>query len=357
MTGAERIITALKRQQPDRVPTMEWVLNPDVTEAITGDRDQIKFAKKMGVDAVSVSLNYTKQTIDDKHFMDEWGVTRISYDEYPTPVAYPIKEESDFDGFNVPDPDAEHRFDSIRQALKEAEGEVGVVARVKDVFSQPRDMMGFENFLMSFYLQPELAARLMEMCVEHSSRIGHNLKELGVEAVVIGDDIANNTGLLMRPEMYVEQVYPYFKRLVQNLKAEGLYVIKHSDGDLRAVLPELVDSGIDCLDPIDPLGDMDIAYMKQTYGNRIALKGNIDCVKTLVEKPLMDVRRETARCILDASLFGGHIISSSNSIHKGIKPQNYKYFLEQTHELGVYPLDVAALAKIANDENQQIKLK
>ncbi|MEG2189125.1 MAG: hypothetical protein RRY08_04780, partial [Christensenella sp.] len=127
MTGAERIITALKRQQPDRVPTMEWVLNPDVTEAITGDRDQIKFAKKMGVDAVSVSLNYTKQTIDDKHFMDEWGVTRISYDEYPTPVAYPIKEESDFDGFNVPDPDAEHRFDSIRQALKEAEGEVGVV--------------------------------------------------------------------------------------------------------------------------------------------------------------------------------------------------------------------------------------
>lgn len=350
MTGKERILTALKRQQPDRVPTMEWVLNPDVTEAITGDRDQIAFAKKMGVDAVAVSLNYTKEKIDDRHFVDEWGVTRISYDEYPTPVGYPIKDENDFKNFKVPDPDAEYRFDSIKQALREADGEIGVIARVKDIFSLPRDMMGFEDFLMSFYLQPELAAQLMQMCVEHSTRIGHNLRELGIEVVVVGDDIANNTGLLMRPEMYVEQVYPHFKQLVQNLKKEGLYVIKHSDGDLRAVLPELVDSGIDCLDPIDPLGSMDIAYMKKTYGGRIALKGNIDCVKTLVEKPLADVRKETARCILDASVGGGHIISSSNSIHKGIAPDNYKYFLEQVCELGAYPLDTQALEKIANGE-------
>lgn len=350
MTGRERIISALKREQPDRVPTMEWVLNPDVTEAITGDRDQLAFAKKAGLDAIAVSLNYAKETFDDRHYIDEWGVKRISYDEYPTPVEYPIKDENDFKSFKVPDPDAEYRFDSIKKALKEADGEIGVVARVKDVFSEPRDLMGFEEFLMSFYLQPELAAQLMEMCVEHSTRIGHNLRELGVEVVVIGDDIANNTGLLMRPEMYLEQVYPYFKQLVQNLKKEGLYVIKHSDGDLRAVLDELVDSGIDCLDPIDPLGSMDIAYMKRVYGGRIALKGNIDCVKTLVDKPLEDVRAETARCILDASSGGGHIISSSNSIHKGIDPRNYKYFLEQVHELGVYPLDVKGLAKIANSE-------
>lgn len=350
MTGRERIIAALKREQPDRVPTMEWVLNPDVTEAISGDRDQLTFAKKMGIDAIAVSLNYSREKVDDEHFVDEWGVKRISYDEYPTPVAYPIKDENDFKNFKVPDPDAEYRFDSIKKALKEAEGEVGIVARVKDIFSEPRDLMGFEEFLMSFYLQPELAAQLMEMCVEHSTRIAHNLKELGVEVVVIGDDIANNTGLLMRPEMYVEQVYPYFKKLVQNLKAEGLYVIKHSDGDLRAVLDELVDSGIDCLDPIDPLGSMDIAYMKKTYGGRIALKGNIDCVETLVEKPLEDVRKETARCIIDASVGGGHIISSSNSIHKGISPRNYEYFLKQVHELGVYPLDLAELEKIANGE-------
>ena len=347
MTGRERILTALKREQPDRVPTMEWVLNPDVTEAITGDRDALAFARKAGVDAIAVSLNYTSEKLDDKHFIDEWGVKRISYDEYPTPVGYPITDEASFEQYHVPDPDAEYRFDSIRRALERAQGEIGIVARVKDVFSIPRDLMGFEEFLMSFYLQPELTARLMQMCVEHSTRIGHNLREIGIEVVVIGDDIANNTGLLLRPEMYMEQVYPYFKQLVQNLKKEGLFVIKHSDGDLHAVLDALVDSGIDCLDPIDPLVNMDIAEMKKIYGDRIALKGNIDCVRTLVEKPLGDVRRETARCMLDASVGGGHIISSSNSIHRGISPENYKYFLQQVHELGSYPLDVEELRRIA----------
>lgn len=347
MNGIDRIITALERKVPDRVPTLEWVLNPDVTSAMTGDSDQIDFAKKMGVDAVSVSLNYRKTVIDDKHFIDEWGVKRISYDEYPTPIGYPIAEMSDFEKFKEPDPDDEYRFQSIKAALKKADGEIGIVARVKDIFSQPRDMMGFDNWLMSFYLDPDLSKALMEMCVSHSTRIAKNLAEIGIKVVVIGDDIANNTGLLISPDMYREQILPHFAQLVRNLKDAGLYVIKHSDGDLRLILDDLVGTGIDCLDPIDPLGNMDIAEIKKTYGDRIALKGNIDCVSTLVDKSEEDVIRETAACMLDASLNGGHIISSSNSIHRGINPVNYRVFLETIHKYGMYPLDVDTLKKLA----------
>ena len=60
--------------------------------------------------------------------------------------------------------------------------------------------------------------------------------------------------------MYREQVPPHFRRLVQNIKKTGLFVIKHSDGDLRAVVDDLFDTGIDCLDPIDPLGNMSMSY-------------------------------------------------------------------------------------------------
>jgi uroporphyrinogen decarboxylase len=350
MTGRERLLCALRRQEPDRVPTLEWVLNPDVTEAIAGTRSQLEFARLMGVDGISVSLTEKRTVVDSKHYRDEWGVLRISYDEYPTPVEYPIKDEEDFKKLVIPDPDAEYRFDAIRRAMDESEGEIAIVARVKDVFSQPRDLMGFENFLMSFYLQPELASMLMEMCVEYSTRIACNLKELGVEIVVLGDDIANNTGLLLSPKMYREQVLPHFRRLVQNIKKTGLFVIKHSDGDLRAVVDDLVDTGIDCLDPIDPLGNMSMSYMKQNYGDRIALKGNVDCVKTLVDKNVEDVRRETALCMLEGSVGGGHIISSSNSIHRGINPVNYKAFLDAIKEFGNYPLDIGQLKAIAGIE-------
>lgn len=348
MTGRERILTALRRQQPDRVPTMEWVLHPQVLMDMNGAASDIEFVQKAGLDGIAVSLDYTKDKIDNRHFRDEWGVVRVSYDDYPNPVGYPVSDYADFEKLVIPDPDADYRFSKIQNALKTVGDEIAVVARVKDVFSQPRDLMGFENFLMAFYFDPDLIETLMQMCVTYSTKIAKNLVKLGVEAIVIGDDIANNTGLLIKPEMYMEQVYPHFKELVGNFKRLGLIVIKHSDGDLRAVLPELVESGIDCLDPIDPLGSMDMAYMKETYGDRIALKGNVDCVKTLVDKNVDDVRREVAQCMLEGSVGGGHIISSSNSIHKGINHVNYQAFLDAVKEFGQYPIDEAKLRGVVS---------
>ena len=83
--------------------------------------------------------------------------------------------------------------------------------------------------------------------------------------------------------------------------------------------------GIDCLDPIDARGNMDLAALKARYGDRIAFKGNVDCVETLVNKTEDQVRREVARCLLQGSVGGGHIISSSNSIHSGINPVSYTH--------------------------------
>lgn len=222
-----------------------------------------------------------------------------------------------------------------------------VIARVRDVFSQPRDLMGFENFLAGFYEEPKLVQRLMEMSVEYSGRICENLAGLGIEVIVVGDDIANDQALLMNPDMYREQVLPHFEALVKKAKSLGLKVIKHSDGDLNSVVEDLVNTGIDCLDPIDARGNMDLAALKARYGNRIAFKGNVDCVETLVNKTEDQVRREVACCLLQGSVGGGHIISSSNSIHSGINPQNYKVFLDALKELGTYPLDIEKLKQIA----------
>lgn len=345
MTGRERILTALERRQPDKVPTMEWVINPHVIEGIAGYTSDVRFVSEYDIDGIAVALQYRKQTVDSEHYIDEWGITRRSNDEYPTPVKFPISEPRDLNSYQIPDPDDDFRFTKILNIMKEIGMEKAVVPRVKDVFSMPRDLMGFENFLMSFYLEPQLAQDLIEMSVEHSIRIAKNLKSMGTEIIVIGDDIANNTGLLISPDMYREQVYPSFKRLVEAFKKIGLKVIKHTDGDLRAILDELVDSGIDCLDPIDPLGNMDMGYMKKTYGDRIALKGNVDCVHTLVEGTLEEVEADVKKCLLQGSVGGGHIISSSNTVHVGISPQNYRYFLECIERYGEYPLDIGELKR------------
>lgn len=343
MTGRERILAVLEGKEPDKLPTMEWVINPNVIRDIAGYTSDVRFVQEYGMDGIAVSLQYRQEDIDGQHYRDEWGIVRKSKDEYPTPVEYPISAPQDLKNYKVPDPDDDYRYAKIMAAQKEIGKEILVVPRVKDVFSMPRDQMGFEGFLMSFYLEPALADDLIEISVEHSTAVAANLKSLGLEVIVIGDDIANNTGLLMSPDMYREQVYPHFKKLVGNFKALGLKVIKHTDGDIRDILDELVDSGIDCLDPIDPLGNMNLGEVKNKYGARIAVKGNVDCVHTLVDGTLEEVERDVKKCILEGSFGGGHIISTSNTVHAGINPQNYEYFLECVKKYGAYPLDRAAL--------------
>jgi uroporphyrinogen decarboxylase len=87
--------------------------------------------------------------------------------------------------------------------------------------------------------------------------------------------------------------------------------------------------------------------LKKQYGDRIVFKGNIDCVETLVSKSPEAVRAETARCILKGGIDGGLIISSSNSIHSGVNPVNYKAFLDAIKEFGNYPLDIPLLKNLA----------
>jgi uroporphyrinogen decarboxylase len=203
---------------------------------------------------------------------------------------------------------------------------------------------------MAFYTDPELVDEIMRISVEYNTRLARNAKELGGEIIVTGDDIADNSGLLLSPEMYRAQVYPHYKQLVQNFKELGFLVIKHTDGNIMDVIDDLVATGIDCLDPIDPLAGMDIKQIKQQYGDSICIKGNVDCVETLVNKTEQDVIKATKKCILDASVGGGHIISSSNSIHASIDPQLYRTFLQTRKQYGQYPLDVETLSREVYDE-------
>ncbi len=353
MTGKERILAALNRREPDHVPTLEWVLATNVIEKMYGTKDPVEFARLADLDGLAVALDYKNELLEEGKngsgdvIRNEWGIVCKVHEEYPVPIRYPLEELSDLDNFTIPDPDADYRYDKIKKTLKAFNGEKLVIGRVRDVVSQPRDLLGFENYLASFYTDEDLLHRLMQISLDFSCRVCENLHDLGVEVIVVGDDIANNNNLLMSPQMFRETVLPYFTKLVQHAKSMNMKVIKHSDGDLNSVVKDLIGSGIDCLDPIDRRGNMDMAALKKAYGHQIAFKGNVDCVSTLVDQPLSAVREETARCLLEGGRGGGLIISSSNSIHAGINPDNWKYFLEIRKELGRYPLNIDRLERVA----------
>jgi uroporphyrinogen decarboxylase len=336
MTGKERIEAVFNKQIPDRVPTFEWDFYRGVIKAISGSDDIDDFIVNYDLDGIAIWQDRRITPIDDRFFKDEFGVVRAYSDEYPSAVSHPIDDPEDLSSYVMPDPDDDAIYATLQRSIDKIGHEKAVIGRVRDVFSFPRDVLGFENMLADFYEEPDLISDLMEMSMEYSLRVAANMKAMGVEVIGCLDDIADARGLFMGPKIYREQILPHFKKFISGCHSIGLKVIKHSDGNLNEVISDLIDAGIDGLDPIDPMGNMDMSGIKAMYGDKIVLKGNIDCVGTLITGSLADVENDVKRCIKSGAKGGAFIISSSNSIHKGINPQNYLHMLHCIHDFGKY---------------------
>ena len=146
-------------------------------------------------------------------------------------------------------------------------------------------------------------------------------------------------GLLIEPETYFEMVGPGFSKVIKGYKDLGLKVIKHCDGDCTPLLDFWIDCGIDCLDPIDPGAGLEMLEMKNKYGEKIVLKGNVDCTGHLCSGSPEQVAEEVKACLEKGGKNGGLILSSSNTIHRGVKPENYKAMLDALRKYGTYNKD------------------
>ena len=131
-------------------------------------------------------------------------------------------------------------------------------------------------------------------------------------------------------------------------RAKGVPFIKHTDGKLWKIIDDIIDTGLDGLDPIEPMADMDIGKVKEKYGDRIALVGNVDVGMLLPFGTTKDVEEAVKETIAKAAPGGGYILASSNSIHPAVKPENYKAMVEAAKKYGRYPLDEKMVKKYRN---------
>jgi uroporphyrinogen decarboxylase len=338
MTSEERVLCVLQRQQPDRVPHFEWLVDRRVREALLpGCNDHNEFAVQMGQDAVIVDPIFKKERVSQNRWLSEWGyVSQDTAEEHGIEVESPIKTLADFARYTPPDPHAPGRFTAVENAVQKYKGHKAVIVHLNDVFSLPRYLMGMQDLLMAIVLEPELVKGLVEMSVAVNLELAKEVAARGAKIVYTGDDYAYNKGPLMSPKHFREFFYPGLCRVMRGYKELGLFVIKHTDGNLWPILDMIIDSGIDCLDPIDPVAGMDLGEVKARYGHRVALKGNVDCAQLMTFGTPDEVIESTKEVLRKGMPGGGFILSSSNSIHSAVKPENYAAMLHALRAYGQY---------------------
>lgn len=340
MKPKERIETALRRGMPDRIPTFEWFVDPAVGEAMTGSRDILEIADALDLDAVNVRPDYRKDALDGTTFRDEWGcVRRETGDVLPAVVGHPIREIADHRDFRFPDPEAGARFATLERAMSRLGDDRAIILNLRDGFSDMRDLLGYENALVAMVSEPDDFRAFLERVVEYNIALARIARRrCGTAIVATTDDVAYPSGLLVSPEVYHDVLGPGFRRAIAGFKSEGYLCIKHSDGDVSALIDFWIECGIDCLDPIDPKGGMELVEIKRRFGNRICLKGNVDCSGVLCSGTPAEVEAAVRDCIAAGGPRGGYILSSSNTIHRGVDPDNYRAMLHAMRRHGSYPL-------------------
>lgn len=339
MTSLERVLTVLKRGEPDRVPHFEWLVDRKVREALCPDcSSTYEFAVHMEHDAVIVDLSFQKQPLGNGRWLSEWGyITQETDEEHGIEVEFPIKTFEDYERYEVPDVHLPSRYHSIEWAVQNYPNKA-IIVHLNDVFSLPRYLMGMENLLMAIVESPELVRNLVNLSVKVNLEMAKEVVARGVKIVYTGDDFAGNHGPLMSPKHFRDLFFPGLCQVVGGFKELGLFVIKHTDGNIWPIIDMIVESGIDCLDPIDPIAGMNLAEVKTRYGDKIALKGNVDCAELLTFGSTEQVIEATKEALRQGAPNGGFILSSSNSIHSSVKPENYQAMVNTLREFGRYPL-------------------
>ncbi len=325
MNNYQRVMTALSKGQPDRVPVVEFVIDPKVRQAICpGAKDFGDLADYLDLDMVGCSAAFSRVSGDEQEWTDEWGVSyRAGPEVVAHPIAGPISSLEDLRSYRPPDPDAPHHLGSLPDFVRRYKGKRAVCFHHRAAFMWSCYLMGMENMLMAFAAEPELADAVLDMVVGVNERICRHAIRAGADIICLGDDYATNIGPLCSPEHFRRFILPRLKRVIDAIHQEGGKVIKHSDGNLYSLLDMIVDAGPDGVNPIEPAAGMSLSVVKAKYGKRICIIGNIDCGELLSHGTPSQVEAAVRQAIADAAEGGGYMMSTSNSVHSSVNPENY----------------------------------
>ncbi len=340
MNSAERVLAAMRREQPDRVPIVEFVVDEKVRRTLFPESADLgPFSDAIGLDSVSCGLEFRVTGATEGAFVDEWGVTyKGSPEALAHPLLGPVVTNEDLEAYAPPDPEAPWRLGRVPELVERYKGEKAVVLHHRAAFMWSAYVAGLDRLLYTFAADPDFAHVLMDKVLEANIAMVRRAVRAGVDIVMLGDDYAHNTAPMMSPTHFETYIFPRLRKMIDVIHEEGALCIKHSDGHIWPILEMIVEAGPDAINPLEPVAGMDMGEVKTRYGDRVCLVGNIDCGELLSHGSAQEVAAAVRKCIAAGAPGGGFMLSSSNSIHSSVKPENYLAMVRAGKANGTYPL-------------------
>lgn len=374
MTPRERVRMALAHQEPDRVPidigghsatSMAPVsyanlcrhLSLPVPDAVRlmSKALQIVYMDEPVMQALGSDCRplIAPQLIgtgpvawEGGRFKDEWGVewhrtpSSTYYDVARNPLAGMTVQ--DLRTYPWPDPRDPKRTAGLAEELKRLRATdyavVGVPSSL-NIFERALLLRGYEQLLLDMAMDPEFVHELFRRLMEFNlAAYTDFLKIAGghIEAIRVADDLGGTQAPLISPQMYRELLKPYHQewfRLIKTLTPAK--IVLHSDGAIVPLLPDLIEAGIDALNPVQVFAQgMDSAFLKREFGKQLTFWGGVDTVNVLPKAGRQGVIDEVRRRIEDLSEGGGFVLAGVHNLQADVPPENIMIMIETARGFG-----------------------
>jgi uroporphyrinogen decarboxylase len=195
---------------------------------------------------------------------------------------------------------------------------------------------GFEQTLMDMAAEPSLLSEMFDAHITFVIEILEDIISRGLapDGLFISEDIAYRRGPYFSPKTYRELLFPYHRKLGDFLRGKGIDFFMHSDGDMRLLIPHLIDAGFNVLQPLEVQCGMDVVELKKEYGDDLTFMGNISVLDMGGSRA--EIEEEINRKIPVAMKDGGYIFHSDHSVPPDVSWDNYQYVIELVHRYGTY---------------------
>ena len=306
MTPRERWLALLAGEGPDRVPT-DYRATAEVTARLCRDlrcADGEELYRRLHIDGLrDIHARRTTDRHPDDPEADIWGVCHRAVDygggTYSEAVSHPLaaaKTVEDVRAFRWPDPYA-HDWEAFRDEVRRLPGDLAVCCGGYEPFLLYCKMRGMEQAYMDLVVEPDIAEAILGHLFDYHYRVNERMFEIAkgrVDLTSIAEDLGGQTGLLMGLPLIRRFLLPKQKRMADQARSHGMRINYHTDGAVRAVIPDLISvTGIDILNPIQwRCAGMDREGLVRDFGDRLVFLGAVDNQQTLAFGSPEDVRQE-----------------------------------------------------------------
>jgi uroporphyrinogen decarboxylase len=292
---------------------------------------------RLGNHFLRVDVDHPRRTNEDGSIeFDWWGAGWDTRTEGYWHAFAPLKDSLDLDGYTWPDPNDPAILRAAERTILQDGAEYFIAPNLGIcLFERAWSLRGFDALLMDMLERTEWVEELLDRITEIQLTLSGRFVAAGVAGGYFGDDYGAQRAMLFSPRLWRRLMKPRLAKLFAVFVDAGLPVILHSDGDIRAILPDLVEIGLTTLNPVQP-EVLDHAWLFKEYGTKLSFYGGISTQGVLPGGTLDDVRAATIACARALAPDGtGLLLGASHRMQSDIPARNVEAMLDAFEETGL----------------------